>query len=127
MRMILVVIVVVAFGACERSAAIDCHGHDEVSFPSVDTSCQTPTDCVLVTHQVDCCGNRPPMLIAQTSATSFAQAEATCEAQYGPCGCVSRVDAGFIHWEIGCASGHCTLTEIPPDAGSADGGAGVQW
>ena len=107
----------VAATACEQSAAIDCHGMVVKSFPGFDTTCHTPADCALVVHETTCCGDFEPQAIAQASAAAFSEAEATCEAQLGPCGCPMSLDAGFIHWEIGCASGHCTLTEIPPDGG----------
>ena len=108
-------------------AAINCHGRFPTAFPLFDSTCQTAGDCVLVSHQVDCCDMREFVVVAQSAANAFAEAESTCEAEYGPCGCPHITDAGFIHFELGWQDGGCTMAEIPPDAGgTGDAATGGQ-
>lgn len=97
-------------------AAISCVGSPRY-FPEFDRSCNTATDCTLVTHTTSCCGSRLAMAIANSATAAFSSAEAICDAQYPACGCASfgvQVEDGTQvgdSWQTdvkaSCDSGSC--------------------
>ena len=123
MRSLLAILLALACGACDGTAdgadasvadagasdaAVNCRSPEEVSFPTFDWPCATASDCEVVVHQRDCCGNLRQMAIATVNADAFAAAEAICEGQYGPCGCPAH-DAGFCQNVAECHGGRCLL------------------
>lgn len=56
-------------------------------FPVFEKSCQSDEDCVLVFHQVNCCGTEVAWGIAASEKAAFDAAEKECRAQFPPCGC----------------------------------------
>lgn len=59
----------------------------EVSFPPLDKSCTTPSDCIVAVHQTDCCGNADAVGINASAGKSFWDLEAECSALFPACGC----------------------------------------
>jgi hypothetical protein len=58
-----------------------------VTFPPLDKSCTTASDCILVIHQTDCCGNAAAVAIGASGGEAFWAAEAQCAAMFPACGC----------------------------------------
>lgn len=96
-------------------AAISCTGTAPY-FPEFDRSCNTASDCTLVTHTTSCCGSRLAIAIATSATASFNSAEAICDAQYPACGCASR----GVQVEDGTQVGDSWQTEVKAscDSGS---------
>jgi hypothetical protein len=67
-------------------APVACGGASP-SFPDFDRSCSVVSDCALVTHMTNCCGEFTVLAIAASANTAFTEAETTCDAQYPGCGC----------------------------------------
>jgi len=85
------------------------------AFPTFDKSCSSDSDCVVVEHQINCCGTFAAWGISAADKTAFDDAEATCERSYPGCGCAATptkaddgktsVAAGDIG--VGCTAGVC--------------------
>lgn len=58
-------------------------------FPSFDKGCTDTTNCVLVSHETNCCGSILMMGINHAEADRFAALESLCESQYPACGCAA--------------------------------------
>lgn len=82
----------------ERACAVDggggADGGDVVmcagampSFPSFAKTCVTAADCLIGTHQINCCGAMKALGINQAEKDRFAADEKICEGQYPGCGC----------------------------------------
>lgn len=63
-----------------------------VVFPAFDRSCCADTDCVVVRHQIDCCGSFTQTGLSAGAEGGFETAETTCESQYPRCRCLARPD-----------------------------------
>jgi hypothetical protein len=72
------------------------------SFPSFVKGCASVTNCVLVQHQIDCCGGALIMAINHGEVARFGDAEKICEAEYPACGCASQgvkaEDGTMVPW-----------------------------
>ncbi|MFV8750894.1 hypothetical protein ACNOYE_10130 [Nannocystaceae bacterium ST9] len=58
-------------------------------FPSFDKSCGVDSDCAVVVHTTDCCGNSVAWGINLAEVDAFAAAEAICDGQYPQCDCAA--------------------------------------
>src|SRR5215472_7174507 len=72
---------------------VDCSQHPPV-FPTFDQSCQAASDCVMVLHQIDCCGTQHALGIHPADRGRFDADEAICTS-FGPrgypaCGCAGQ-------------------------------------
>lgn len=63
------------------------------SFPAFEKGCTTTDNCLLVSHQTNCCGSILMMGINHAEADRFAALEKVCESQYPACGCASSTVA----------------------------------
>ena len=87
-----------------------------VTFPPLDKSCTTASDCILVIHQTDCCGNQRGLGIVASQRAAFEAAEAVCRPMYPRCGCPTRgILCDDERWTFGadmvgvaCRAGRCT-------------------
>lgn len=85
------------------------------AFPDFDESCQNDHDCVVVFHQVNCCGTEVAWGIAASAKDAFDQAEEECRSQYPGCGCPplpTEAEDGNTGWDVNqfavrCKSGEC--------------------
>lgn len=78
---------------------VDCAGARPAVFPEFDRSCSEASDCALVTHQTDCCGNSAIWGISAGEVGRFEAAETECRAEYPACDCPARqpvTDAGTV-------------------------------
>ena len=75
-------------GSGDVLAGVSC-GAGNVVFPKFDKSCQTANDCVLVEHQINCCGTRAAWGISKGANDAFNAAEALCQQQYPKCKCAA--------------------------------------
>jgi len=65
----------------------------------VDRTCSFSDDCILVLHQLDCCGSQQAVGIRASGMTAFARAEADCVMRFPGCGCPAgptRADDGMM-------------------------------
>jgi hypothetical protein len=60
---------------------------DGTGFPTFDKTCSTVSDCTIVHHQLDCCGSREALGIANSAVPTFDAAETACEAESPACEC----------------------------------------
>jgi hypothetical protein len=99
---------------------IICEGADS-TFATIDKSCQTSTDCVLVEHLSDCCGSMLIMAINHGAEATFASAETQCNASQPVCECApqdtaledgTRVGIGDISYASVCLDGQCRSTYV---------------
>ncbi len=58
-------------------------------FPEFDKTCGSESDCAVVVHTTDCCGNTVAWGLALTEVAAFEAAEAICDSQYPQCDCPS--------------------------------------
>ena len=101
-------------GVCP-TATVECAAGGPVVFPEPLDSCKADADCVVVLHQINCCGTQVAWGIAAAGAEAFKVAEATCESQYPACGCAqfeTKADDDTTGWtltdfEAVCAGGQC--------------------
>lgn len=70
-------------GGCSTSA-------DSGNFPSFADACTTNSQCVLVLHQVDCCGSMVAMGINVNARNDFDRDEQTWRGSCPACGCTPR-------------------------------------
>lgn len=56
-------------------------------FDALDRSCSDAEDCVLVQHQIDCCGTVLIMGLPSAEQAGFAALEQYCAAQFPACNC----------------------------------------
>lgn len=93
-----------------------CSGPGAPRFPTFDKSCVADRECVVVTHQTDCCGNSEAIGVNAGQQMSFDDAERICRSQYPACGCPARPpvaedgqsanDPSRI--AVSCRGGQCT-------------------
>lgn len=91
-----------------------------VDYPEFDKSCELDTDCTVVVHQTDCCGNSVAVGISASEQDAFYDVETECSIDFPPCGCPSRPTeaedggrAGVQLIDVECNEGTCT-TYINP-------------
>ena len=95
-----------------------CESH-ATTFPLLDKSCMSTSDCFIALHTVSCCGTEIAVGLSTSSQVTFNTVEAACDAGYPGCGCASGPtraedgrgeDQGAIQLE--CRAGSCT-TYVP--------------
>ena len=88
----------------------------DADFDALDRSCSSADDCVLVQHQVDCCGTILIMGLPSSEQPSFTALEQYCAAQFPPCGCAAQgmmledgslIDFGATTAVADCIEGRC--------------------
>ena len=93
---------------------LTCEGY---TTPSFSKACVKATDCVVVMHQIDCCGTQIAIGVAAGEQTRFVAEEKTCAATYPMCGCAtqttktedgSSLDMGGDPAAVDCVGGVCT-------------------
>jgi len=62
----------------------------DADFDALDRRCSSAQDCVLVQHQIDCCGTILIMGLPSSEQPSFAALEQYCAAQFPLCGCAAQ-------------------------------------
>ncbi len=98
----------------DAGPAVQCGSFPPV-FPDFDESCQTDQDCVVVFHQVNCCGTEVAWGIAASAKAAFDEAEKVCRSQVPGCGCPAlptEAEDGNTHWDaaqfsVTCKTGEC--------------------
>ena len=85
-------------------------------FPMFDKSCVEDSDCAVVIHTSDCCGNTVAWGLNAGEVEAFDAAEAICDAQYPQCDCPAgptvaedgneALDPDLIG--VSCSMGACT-------------------
>jgi hypothetical protein len=88
----------------------------DADFDALDKSCDSDNECVLVQHQVDCCGTILIMGLHSAAQPAFAALEQYCAAQFPLCGCAARgmmledgslIDFGSTAAVADCVEGRC--------------------
>ena len=100
----------------DTGSPISCSGVRPVSFPTFARNCAAASDCVVVNHQTDCCGNSRAMGIRASERAAFDAAEAICRPMYPGCGCPASApvtDDGATSpfgamIAVSCSAGVCT-------------------
>jgi hypothetical protein len=79
-------------GEASTSGGTSNHGQPDCDedFNVLDRSCETPDDCALVGHQVDCCGTILVMGLSSTEQPAFSALEQYCSARFPLCDCAPR-------------------------------------
>ena len=101
-------------GPKDTGSGVSC-GAGTAEFPNFDKSCQNASDCVIVEHQINCCGTKAAWGINAKVLTSFNAAEALCQQQYPKCKCATmptKADDGNTtlkggNFEVDCVKGQC--------------------
>lgn len=99
------------------TSGVQCDASPAV-FPTFETGCTDTSNCVLVSHQTDCCGSILMMGINHSEESRFAALETFCDSQYPACGCasfnVSAEDGTTVPSDaqskiiVSCNNGTCT-------------------
>jgi hypothetical protein len=108
-------------GALDAGAAIVCTGPGTSTFPTFERACAGESDCVVVEHQVNCCGTLRALGIRADAQAAFDAAEASCRGMYPSCRCpamVTRADDDTTFDGVNpahalCTAGQCTSTFTP--------------
>lgn len=86
-------------------------------FPSFDRRCSVATECVAVSHQINCCGTVRALGIRADAQSGFDVAEAACRDITPACGCpteITRADDDTIDdgapARVECVAGQCVST-----------------
>ena len=91
------------------------------TFPTFDRACVSPSDCVAVTHTLDCCGSTRVMGIASREQARFDADEAACAPGFPACGCPAQLPAaddgthpttGHTTPTVVCSAGQCATTFV---------------
>jgi len=95
----------------EEAPAVQC-GQNPPQFPVFDRTCEKDADCVVVLHQVNCCGTEVAWGIAASEKAAFDAAESECRSEYPACGCPAlptQADDGNTGSDFGvrCRNGEC--------------------
>ena len=104
-------------GGSAGVVAINCSYNGQLSFPDFSRSCQVASDCVLATHDDDCCGDFAVTAIAASAKPAFDAAESICLSQYPHCNCL---DAQWLDVEDGTRTARSRQSQVIAscDAGS---------
>lgn len=102
-----------SLGDGPTTGPLTCPGY---TMPSFSKGCGSASDCVVVTHQTDCCGNGKAIGVNAAEKARFEAEEKKCAATYPGCGCPAgppvtedgstALFAGKIG--VDCVSGSCT-------------------
>lgn len=100
-------------------------------FGSFSRACDNQADCVVVEHQINCCGTRLATGLRRDVRAAFEVAEASCRASYPACGCAElaiRADdgttaSGSAQARVDCLAGSCATTFVSAGGSCASGGA----
>jgi len=93
---------------------LTCQGY---TMPAFSKACAAKSDCVVVTHTVDCCGTGKAIGLNAADKAEFEAEEKTCAATYPGCGCptgpTGTEDGSQAPWGTGtiavdCVVGVCT-------------------
>jgi hypothetical protein len=111
----------------DEDASLQC-GTD--SFPSFSRVCQSQADCIVVEHQINCCGTRLAIGVRSDVRAAFEAAEATCRSRYPACGCAelaTRADdgtaaSGSAEARVDCIAGTCATSFLSAVGGSCSTG-----
>ncbi len=82
--------------------------------PPIARGCGAAGDCIVVLHQIDCCGTFRAIGIAGSDRDRFDDEEALCEASYPRCRCAARPteaddgSTGSAEPNVDCRAGVCT-------------------
>lgn len=87
--------------------------------PAFSKSCTIKSDCVVVTHMIDCCGSMVSLGINSAEEATFTVEEQKCAATYPACGCPSQptktedgsslgFGGGTTTAAVDCLGGTCT-------------------
>ncbi|HIA01105.1 MAG TPA: hypothetical protein EYN66_04245 [Myxococcales bacterium] len=106
---------------------IQCVG-DNQYFPKFEADCESSKDCIVVFHQVDCCGNQVALGINPSESDNFSAAEQICSDQYPGCGCPMgphKADDGTFSmnkndFSAKCKNKVCTTTTNKPCKSNKD-------
>jgi hypothetical protein len=102
-------------GSAVDDAGLAC-GAD--AFPSFARDCERDDECVVVEHQINCCGSRLAHGIRADREAAFSAAEKSCEQSYPACGCAQQATVaddgsraeGDSTARVACAQGTCSAT-----------------
>ncbi|MEY4515521.1 MAG: hypothetical protein RLZZ450_7643 [Pseudomonadota bacterium] len=111
----------------DQETSLECGAK---GFPRFSRACQTQAECVVVEHQINCCGTRVATGVRSESRAAFDAAEMSCRASYPACGCAelaTRADdgtmaSGSAQARVECLAGGCTTTFLPATGGSCGTG-----
>ena len=76
-------------GAQGGAVVIQC-AEKPPKFPAFDKNCSDASDCVVVAHQIDCCGTEVAQGISKSEQAGFDAAEKTCRGQFPTCQCAPQ-------------------------------------
>jgi hypothetical protein len=71
----------------DEASVVNC-GYDPTAFPDFRSACAAQSDCVLVSHRLDCCGSQAIGAVSLADEQAFKRAEALCDSQYPANGCM---------------------------------------
>jgi hypothetical protein len=104
-------------GGCSASA-------DSGHFPAFADACSSLSDCVMVLHQLDCCGSLAAIGINVAVRNDFDVAEQTWQASCPACGCAQQptnAQDGNVASSIASIHVACAKPDAGADAGSGSG------
>jgi hypothetical protein len=85
-------------------------------FDALDASCNSAQDCMLVNHQIDCCGTIRILGLPRSERAAFSALEYYCAARFPACGCAAQtslldddtvVEPGSNSVVAECIEGRC--------------------
>ncbi len=106
-----------ATDSSDTIAGVQCGG-SKGQFPAFSKACSADADCVVVQHQINCCGTKIAIGIGKDEQAAFAAAEKLCQSQYPACGCAqfeTVAEDGYSTWQDNefvakCQEGICRAT-----------------
>ncbi|MEY3015399.1 MAG: hypothetical protein RIT45_4134 [Pseudomonadota bacterium] len=106
-----------ATDSSDTIAGVQC-GSSKGQFPAFSKACSADADCVVVQHQINCCGTKIAIGIGKDEQAAFAAAEKLCQSQYPGCGCAqfeTVAEDGYSTWQDNefvakCQEGVCRAT-----------------
>jgi hypothetical protein len=110
-----------AFVDASSDASADAAAMCGTTFPTFERTCTSPSDCVAVTHTLDCCGSKRVMGIASREQARFGADEAACAPGFPACGCPAQLPAaddgthpttGHTTPTVLCSAGQCATTFV---------------
>lgn len=101
---------------------LQCNSTDS-EFPPFSKSCESDEDCVLLGHQIDCCGSFTMIGVSVSDQEKFEAAESQCSSSFPMCECAQQptiAEDGLRANDIGafavvCNTNQCSST-IDPEA-----------
>lgn len=92
---------------------LTCQGY---TMPAFSKACSAKSDCVVVTHTIDCCGTGKAIGLNAADQAAFVAEEKKCAATYPGCGCPTgpthTEDGSQAPWgasaiDVDCVAGVC--------------------